>query len=94
MNDSLVGEGEDRNRFQGVKKSVITFLGVFLCLFTLFEVNYNQLQPQSSAGGVCRCIGLVLCFLAIRSTPRARRTSAFQLSTLCWRSLWSFAAAT
>ena len=30
-----------------VTKRVVTVLGVFLCLFTLFQVNYNVLQTQS-----------------------------------------------
>ena len=45
-----------------ITKFLITALGVTLCLFTLFEVNYNQLQPQSALA-VFVMIGLVLCFL-------------------------------
>ncbi len=45
-----------------ITKFLVTALGVALCLFTLFEVNYNQLQPQSALA-VFVMIGLVLCFL-------------------------------
>ncbi|MCA9145643.1 MAG: TRAP transporter fused permease subunit [Planctomycetaceae bacterium] len=48
--------------FDRIVKTVVSALGVLLCLFTLFEVNYNQLQPQSALA-VFVGIGLVLCFL-------------------------------
>lgn len=48
--------------FDRIVKAVVSGLGVLLCLFTLFEVNYNQLQPQSALA-VFVGIGLVLCFL-------------------------------
>ena len=43
-------------------KPVVTVLGVLLCLFTLFEVNYNTLQPQSALA-VFVGLGLALCYL-------------------------------
>ncbi|MDA7874236.1 TRAP transporter fused permease subunit [Rhodopirellula sp.] len=43
-------------------KPVVTVLGVLLCLFTLFEVNYNMLQPQSALA-VFVGVGLALCYL-------------------------------
>jgi TRAP transporter 4TM/12TM fusion protein len=46
---------------QAIQRTV-KVLSVFLCLFTLFEVNYNQLQPQSALALFVMC-GLVLCFL-------------------------------
>ena len=56
-----------------IKKSVVTILGIVLCLFTLFEVNYNTLQPQSALA-VFVGLGLVLCFdfsceQAVRESP-------------------------
>ena len=36
------------SRFENVSKSVVTALSILLCLFTLFEVNYNVMQPQSA----------------------------------------------
>ncbi len=48
--------------FDRIVKTVVSALGVLLCLFTLFEVNYNQLQPQSALA-IFVGIGLVLCFL-------------------------------
>jgi len=45
-----------------VTKRVVTVLGVFLCLFTLFQVNYNVLQTQSGLA-VFVGVGLALCFL-------------------------------
>ena len=43
-------------------KLVVMVLGVLLCLFTLFEVNYNTLQPQSALA-VFVGVGLALCYL-------------------------------
>lgn len=48
--------------FDRIVKAVVSGLGVLLCLFTLFEVNYNQLQPQSALAMFVG-IGLVMCFL-------------------------------
>lgn len=48
--------------FESTRKSVVTALGIFLCMFTLFEVNYNLLQPQSALA-VFIGVGLALCFL-------------------------------
>ena len=47
---------------EGMLKPTVTVLGVLLCLFTLFEVNYNRLQPQSALA-VFVGIGLALCYL-------------------------------
>ena len=74
MSDSQVAEGQvtkklGSSRYESVKKSVVTFLGVFLCLFTIFEVNYNLLQPQSALA-VFVGIGLMLCFLSYPISPR------------------------
>lgn len=54
---------------QRALSSAITFLGVVLCLFTLFEVNFSQLQTQS-AKAVFVMLGLVLCFLAYPLHPK------------------------
>jgi len=43
-------------------KTLKTVIAVGLCLFTLWEVNYPTLQPQSSLA-VFAMSGLVLCFL-------------------------------
>lgn len=48
--------------FDRVSKFLVTALGIFLCLFTLFEVNYNLLQSQSSLA-IFIGTGLVMCFL-------------------------------
>lgn len=55
--------------FDRVSKFLVTVLGISLCLFTLFEVNYNLLQPQSSLA-VFVGIGLVMCFLVYPLDPR------------------------
>ncbi len=54
-----------------ITKFLITALGVALCLFTLFEVNYNQLQPQSALA-LFVMIGLVLCFLVFPIDKRLK----------------------
>jgi len=56
-------------RFESSKKKVVSGLGVALCLFTLFEVNYNVLQPQSALA-VFVGLGLVLCFLTFPASKR------------------------
>ncbi len=55
--------------FAWLTKSAVTALGIFLCLFTLFEVNYNLLQPQSALAAFVG-VGLVLCFLTFPIHPR------------------------
>ena len=60
------GSGDDGSGVPGMPerlvKPVVTGLGVLLCLFTLFEVNYNTLQPQSALA-VFVGLGLALCYL-------------------------------
>ena len=56
-------------KFERLSNSVITALGIFLCLFTLFEVNYNLLQPQSALA-VFVGVGLALCFLTFPLHPK------------------------
>jgi TRAP transporter 4TM/12TM fusion protein len=48
-------------------------LGVLLCLFTVSEVNYPMMQPQSRLA-IFAMLGLVLCFL-IHPASRALRDS-------------------
>jgi TRAP transporter 4TM/12TM fusion protein len=55
--------------FDRIRKAAVTVLGVVLCLFTLFEVNYNQLQPHSALS-VFVMLGLVICFLLYPLSPR------------------------
>jgi TRAP transporter 4TM/12TM fusion protein len=47
----------------------LTMLGVVLCLFTLAEVNYPFLSPQSQLAGFAM-LGLLLCFLHYPVHPR------------------------
>ncbi len=58
-------------------KKVVSFLGVFLCLFTLFEVNFNQLQPQSSLA-IFVGVGLAMCFLTFPIAKRWQNVQAFR----------------
>ena len=58
----MTSDVAELSRFDSIKKSVVSALGIALCLFTLFEVNYNTLQPQSSLA-VFVGLGLVLCYL-------------------------------
>ncbi len=60
-----------------VVKPVVTALGVFLCLFTLFEVNYNQLQPQSALA-VFVGVGLALCYLTFPVHKRLANVKALR----------------
>jgi TRAP transporter 4TM/12TM fusion protein len=54
----------------------MTILGVLLCLFTLVEVNYPFLSPQSQLAGFAM-LGLILCFL---NYPVNRRWADHPLS--------------
>ena len=63
--------------FELIKSKFITALGVLLCLFTLFEVNYNQLQPQSALAMFVG-LGLVLCFLSFPIHPRLKEVRLLQ----------------
>jgi TRAP transporter 4TM/12TM fusion protein len=55
--------------FDRAIKTTITVLGVGLCLYTLFAVNYSFLQPQSALA-IFIGIGLVVCFLVFPIDPR------------------------
>ena len=48
-----------------------TVLAVALCLFTIVEVNYPLLGPQSQLA-IFACLGLVLCFLSRPAHERLR----------------------
>lgn len=77
MNETQKGDGKGPDRFDSVKKSVVTFLGIVLCLFTLFEVNYNLLQPQSSLA-IFVGVGLMLCFLTYPVSARLAKNPIFR----------------
>ena len=61
----------------GARRAVNTCLGAALCLFTLVEVNYPLLAPQSRLA-LFALAGLALCFLnvplrpALKDDPRGR----------------------
>ncbi|MEO2014408.1 MAG: TRAP transporter fused permease subunit [Fuerstiella sp.] len=61
------------DRIRGVSATV---LSVALCLFTLAEVNYNWLQPQSALA-VFVGIGLVLCYLTTPIHPKLKNNTFF-----------------
>ena len=67
--NKMAADVSELSRFDSIKKSVVTTLGIVLCLFTLFEVNYNTLQPQSALA-VFVGLGLVLCFLTFPVNKR------------------------
>jgi TRAP transporter 4TM/12TM fusion protein len=54
---------------RSARQTWMTFLGVILCLFTLAEVNYPFLSPQSQLAGFTM-LGLLLCFLNYPLHPR------------------------
>ncbi|MHC4878198.1 MAG: TRAP transporter permease [Planctomycetota bacterium] len=55
--------------YDRMTKIVVPVLSVLLCLFTLFEVNYNQFQPQASLA-IFVGFGMALCFLAYPIHPK------------------------
>ena len=76
------GSGDDGSGVPGMPerlvKPVVTGLGVLLCLFTLFEVNYNTLQPQSALA-VFVGLGLALCYLTFPVHKRLAGVRALRL---------------
>ena len=56
------------NETGGPRQLVTRVLSVLLCLFTLAQVNYPQLSPQSQLA-VFLLLGLVLCFLNVPVHP-------------------------
>ena len=59
-----------------LRKAVTGVLGVALCVFTLAEVNYPQLSPQSRLA-IFVLLGLVLCFLNV---PASRKLAGHPAS--------------
>ena len=58
-------------RATDISQLVTSVLGVLLCMFTLVEVNYPLLAPQSRLA-IFALLGLVLCFLNIPAKPTWR----------------------
>ncbi len=56
------------NQAGGPRQLVTRALSVLLCLFTLAQVNYPQLSPQSQLA-VFLLLGLVICFLNVPVHP-------------------------
>lgn len=59
------------NAFQKMSKFVVPFLSVLLCLFTLAEVNYNLMQPQSALA-LFVLFGMALCFIQYPIHPKLK----------------------
>ena len=55
---------------------LVPVLGVILCLFTLVEVNYSHMQPQSRLA-LFGLLGIVLCFLLYPLHPRFKDRPIF-----------------
>ena len=60
-----------------LRQLVTRVIGVVLCVFTLVEVNYPLMAPQSRLG-VFALFGLVLCFLNVPTHPRLKTHPAAQ----------------
>ncbi|QDV58493.1 TRAP transporter permease [Rosistilla oblonga] len=69
---------QEANLLDRTRRFAITALGVFLCLFTLFEVNYNLMQPQSSLA-VFVGVGLALCYLTFPLHKRFANVQSMRL---------------
>ena len=57
--------------FEPVRNRLIPVLSAVLCLYTLAEVNFPRLRPQSQLA-LFVMLGLVLCFLSIPARERWR----------------------
>jgi TRAP transporter 4TM/12TM fusion protein len=62
---------------RNLNQAITSLLGVLLCAFTLIEVNYPLLIPQSRLA-IFALIGLVLCFLNIPLHPTLKESRLFQ----------------
>lgn len=57
--------------FQKMSKYVVPLISVLLCLFTLAEVNYNLMQPQSALA-LFVLFGMGLCFIQFPLHPKLK----------------------
>jgi len=64
---------EPVSRTTDLRPLITSVLGITLCVFTLVEVNYPLLAPQSRLG-MFALFGLVLCFVNIPIHPRFKST--------------------
>ncbi|MEM1068985.1 MAG: TRAP transporter fused permease subunit [Planctomycetota bacterium] len=69
---------EGSNPLEALNRRAFTWFGVFLCLFTVFEVNYNLLQTQSALA-VFVGVGLILCFLTFPAGRRVANVRVFRV---------------
>ena len=63
---------------QTIRNSLISSLSVILCLFTLLEVNFPRLQPQSELA-LFVMLGLILCFLLFPSSKKYEQSKVDRL---------------
>lgn len=63
--------GSPPSSYQKMTKVVVPVLSVLLCLFTLAEVNYNLMQPQSSLA-LFVLFGMALCFIQFPLHPKLK----------------------
>ena len=64
--------------FERFRILLVTFLGVVLCLFTLLEVNFPHLQPQSALA-VFVMLGIVVCFFVYPVHPRFQENETLRV---------------
>ena len=67
--------------FEPVRNRLIPVLSAVLCLYTLTEVNFPRLRPQSQLA-LFVMLGLVLCFLNIPARERWRENRIGRLADL------------
>jgi TRAP transporter 4TM/12TM fusion protein len=67
--------------FERIRNASITVLGIVLCLFTIFEVNFPQLRPQSALA-VFVMLGMVICFLTYPVHPRFKDNTLVRIADL------------
>ena len=65
---------EPVSRTTDLRPLITSVMGITLCVFTLVEVNYPLLAPQSRLG-MFALFGLVLCFVNIPIHPRFKSTA-------------------
>ncbi|MAV36306.1 MAG: hypothetical protein CMJ59_12720, partial [Planctomycetaceae bacterium] len=57
--------------FERTRQQIVTLCGIALCLFTVVEMNFPRLQPQSALA-LFVMLGLVVCFLEFPANKKLK----------------------
>ena len=77
QNADATPEAQAQPLFNKMTAFIIPILGIILCFFTLYEVNFSNMQSQSALA-IFVMIGTVLCFLTTPVHPKLKDDQAFR----------------